>query len=145
MDMSIFDRPTARQIDVGLLILRVIAGITFFAHGYQKVFTFGFGGVAGFFGQIGVPMPGISGPAIAILESVGGLALVLGLLTRVFGFLFACDMLGAILFARAKGGFFSPNGMEFELALCAAAATLAIVGGGGFSVDGALSRRRSAT
>ena len=142
--MSIFDRPTARQIDVGLAILRVIGGVTFFAHGYQKVFTFGFGGVAGFFGQMGVPMPGVMGPAIAILELVGGLALILGLFTRVFGFLLACDMLGAILLVRANGGFFAPNGMEFELALCAIAATLAVVGAGGFSVDSTFARRRTA-
>jgi putative oxidoreductase len=142
--MSIFDRPTARQSDVGLAILRIIGGVTFFAHGYQKVFTFGFGGVTGFFGQMGVPMPGLMGPAVAILELVGGLALILGLFTRLFGFLLACDMLGAILLVKAKGGFFSPNGMEFELALCAIAATLAVLGSGGFSADNALARRSAA-
>jgi putative oxidoreductase len=143
--MSIFDRATARQIDMGLALLRVIAGITFFAHGYQKVFGFGFGGVSGFFGQMGVPMPAVMGPAIALLELVGGLALILGLFTRLVGSLLACDMLGAILLVRAKGGFFAPNGMEFELALCAIAATLAIMGSGGFSLDSAVARRRSAT
>ncbi|HEY0528496.1 MAG TPA: DoxX family protein [Gemmatimonadaceae bacterium] len=141
--MSIFDRATARQIDVGLAIVRVIGGVTFFAHGYQKVFIFGFSGVAGFFGQMGVPMPGVMGPAIGILELVGGLALILGLFTRVFGFLLACDIFGAIVLVRAKGGFFAPNGTEFELALCAIAVTLAIVGAGGFSADGVLARRRA--
>jgi putative oxidoreductase len=143
MIMSIFDRPTARQIDVGLAVLRVIGGVIFFAHGYQKVFTFGFSGVAGFFGQMGVPMPAVMGPAIAIIELCGGLALIFGVFTRLFGFLLACDMLGAILLVRVKGGFFAPNGTEFELALCAIAVTLAIVGGGGFSADGALARRRA--
>ena len=143
--MSLFDRPAVRQIDVGLALLRVIAGVIFFAHGYQKVFTFGFAGVAGFFGQMGVPMPGFTGPAIGTLEVVGGLALILGLLTRIFGFLLACDMLGAILFVHAKAGFFMPNGMELVLALCGMAATLAIAGGGGFSADTALSRRRNGT
>jgi len=140
--MALFDRPTARQIDLGLAILHVIAGVIFFAHGYQKVFEFGFSGVAGFFGQIGVPASGFTGPAIGILELVGGLALILGLFTRVFGFLLACDMLGAIFFVHAKGGFFVPKGIEFVMALCAMAITLGIAGGGGFSVDAIIARRR---
>jgi putative oxidoreductase len=142
--MVLFDRPTPRQIDLGLAILRLIAGVIFFMHGYQKVFQFGFGGVAGFFGQMGVPMPGFMGPAIGILELTGGVALVLGLLTRVFGFFLACDMLGAMTFVHAKNGFFLPTGVEFVLALCAIGFTLAIVGAGGFSADAALSRRRGA-
>ena len=141
--MSIFDRPSARQIDLGLAILRVIAGVVFFAHGYQKVFQFGLSGIAGGFGQMGVPFPAFTGPAIGILELVGGLALIIGLFTRVFGFLLACDMLGAIMFVHGKGGFFLPKGYEFVLALCAIGVTLAIAGGGGFSADTAMARRRT--
>lgn len=133
--MFLTDRPTVRQIDAGLALLRIVIGIIFLAHGWQKVFTFGFGGVTGAFTQMHVPMPGFTGPAIGILELVGGVALILGVLTRLFGFLLASDMLGAILLVHGKQGFFAPMGMELVLALCVGAATLAIAGGGGYSVD----------
>ena len=57
----------------------------------------------------------------------------------------ACDMLGAITFVHAKGGFFVPNGVEFVLSLCAVSLALALAGAGEWSVDATIARRRAAT
>ena len=56
---------------------------------------FGFGGVSGAFGQMGLPAPGIVGPRTALVEFAGGLALIVGLLTRLAGVGLAIVMLGS--------------------------------------------------
>jgi putative oxidoreductase len=65
--MSIFTPTTTRQSDVALTILRVVTGVTFLAHGAQKVFVMGVGNVSNGFAQMGVPLPGVMGPLIAFL------------------------------------------------------------------------------
>ena len=66
----------------GTALLRIMVGIVFLMHGRQKLFVFGFHGVAGMFGHIGIPFPAFFAPAVTLLEFVGGAALVFGLFTR---------------------------------------------------------------
>lgn len=133
---------TPTRIDAGLTVLRGVLGIIFIAHGAQKLFVYGLDGVTGAFGQMGVPIPGVIGPMVALVEFFGGIALLIGLLTRLAGFGLALTMAGAIMLVHLKGGFFSPNGFEFPLALAAASAAVALTGAGRFSLDRALAQRR---
>jgi putative oxidoreductase len=135
--------PTPRQLDTALLVVRVIIGTIFIAHGGQKLFTYGMDGVAAGFTQMGIPFASLMAPFISLLEFAGGIALVVGVLTRLAALGLALNMVGAIAFAHAKSGFFLPAGFEFALALFGAAVLLAVTGSGSFSVDAAVARTRS--
>jgi putative oxidoreductase len=141
--MSLFSRTSTRQIDFGLAILRVVVGAIFVAHGAQKIFVFGFDGVAGAFGQMGVPMAGILGPFVALVEFFGGLALISGLLTRLASLGILSTMVVAILQVHLKNGFFNPGGVEFPLSLVGSTALLVLTGAGKFSIDSLIGRRTS--
>lgn len=145
MSSSTYARSTnfSRRVDTGLLILRIVIGIIFLVHGGQKLFVFGFAGVTGAFGQMGIPMPAVTGPLTAIVEFLAGGALVIGLLTRLAALGLAIDMLGAILMVHLKGGFFMPNGYEFALTLLAANVAIAIAGAGYYSTDRVIAERRA--
>jgi putative oxidoreductase len=141
--MNVF-HSSRNQADIGLAFIRIITGLVFAVHGGQKLFVYGFEGVTGAFTQMGIPLAAVAGPAVALLEFFGGIALIVGLLTRFAGLGLAINMLGAIFFVHAQAGFFLPNGYEFVLTLFAAAASLAIAGAGRYSVD-ALIAARTAT
>jgi len=142
MTSLLFSTDSRRQ-GTGLAILRIVTGIVFTVHGGQKLFVYGFAGVTGAFTQMGIPLPGIAGPLVAIVEFLGGLALVIGLLTRLAALGLAIDMLGAILLVHLANGFFMPTGYEFALTLLAAMTALVVGGPGRFSADEAIARRRA--
>lgn len=125
-----------------IAVLRIVVGVVFLAHGYQKVFMFGHAGVTQAFTGMGVPAPAMTSALVATIELLGGLALVLGVVTRIAAVLLACDMLGAIVLVHAKNGFFAPMGVEFVLTLFGAAVALAIAGPGAASVDGVIASRK---
>jgi putative oxidoreductase len=135
--------PSTRRTNAGLLLIRLVLGTIFIAHGAQKVFLWGMPAVGESFAQIGIPLAGVMGPVVSLVELLGGVAILLGLLTRAAGIGIAAAMLGAILFAHLSGGFFAPEGVEFPLMLLAAAAALVVTGAGAWSLDAVLDRRRT--
>ncbi|HUE54164.1 MAG TPA: DoxX family protein [Terriglobales bacterium] len=125
----------------GTTVLRVIVGVVFLVHGSQKLFSFGFSGVTAFFTHAGIPLPAVSAPLVTLVEFLGGLALILGVGTRVAALLLACDMVGAIVFVHFKNGFFMPTGYEFALTMLAANLSLALTGPGAASVGGMIAKK----
>ena len=120
-------------------ILRVVTGFLFAAHGWQKFNEFTIAGTQASFAQMGVPAANLVAPVTATLELVGGVALILGVLTRVFAALLAVNMLGALFLVHASAGVFvATGGYELVLILAAAALAVALVGAGKVSVDKAL-------
>jgi len=141
--MSFSRTPSTRQLSIGLTVLRLALGATFIMHGGQKLFIYGFAGVSGSFAQLGIPMPGLLGPFVSLVEFFGGIAIVFGLLTRLAALGLAGNTIVALLTVPLKAGFFNPGGVEFPLSLLAAAATLAITGAGAFSLDALIGKTSS--
>ena len=138
---KLFATPSNRQINIALTLLRVAVGAIFIAHGAQKLFVFGFAGVAGGFAGMGVPMAVILGPFVALVEFLGGIALVIGLLTRLASLGIASTMVVAILLVHLKQGFFNPGGVEFPLSLLASTVALVLTGPGAWSLDALIGRK----
>lgn len=129
--------------DLALLLTRVAVGLVFVAHGWQKLFTNGIDGTAAFFDQVGVPAPSAAAWFAALVELVGGAALVIGLAVPAAGLLLLLDMIGAFVIVHAGSGLFvEQGGYELVLTLGAAALLLAAMGAGRYSVDHLLSTRR---
>lgn len=129
---------------LGLLVLRVVVGAIFAAHGAQKIFEFTLPGMIGSFAGMGVPLPEIAGPVVAFVELIGGILLILGLLTRPVAILLAIDMIVALVAVHLPAGLWvGDGGYEFVAVLGAAALALALTGAGRFSLDGAFLRGRA--
>ena len=138
--------------DITLTILRVVLGVIFFCHGAQKTLGwfggYGFTGTMGFFThQLGIPAPFA---LLAIMaEFLGGIGLVLGLLTRVAAFGIAFEMLVAVFKIHAQFGLFmnwagnqKGEGFEYHLMTIAITIVLMVKGAGAFSLDGAISAQQ---
>ena len=121
--------------DLALLFLRVVLGILMIYHGWPKITDLG--GTIGGFSQMGIPLAPVAAVYAALVETVGGVLLILGVFSDVVGLLFAIDMLGAIIFVHGKNGLgVSHGGMELVLSFMAMALVVAFVGPGRFSVAG---------
>ncbi len=128
---------------LGLLVLRVVVGAIFAAHGAQKIFEFTLPGTIESFTAMGVPLPAIAAPVVAFVEFGGGILLALGFFTRVIGIMLAVDMLVALVLVHLSAGLWvGSGGYEFVAVLGVAALALALIGAGRFSLDRALLRGR---
>ena len=139
MNLKALLKPSPERADLALTIIRVIVGLAFLLHGWQKVFTIGFAGVGGFFGSLGIPAAGFFAIVVSLVELLGGLALILGIGTRIAGALLTITMLVAMLTVHLPNGFFaSDNGIELVLVLGAATLAFTITGAGNLSLDARL-------
>ncbi|OMP66023.1 DoxX family protein [Domibacillus epiphyticus] len=128
------------MIDAGLLLIRLVIGLTFVGHGAQKLFGwfggYGLKGTGGWFDSIGMK-PGVKIAFIAgFTELAGGALFALGLLTPLAGVLIAATMVIAIVKVHGANGFWSTqNGYEYNVILIAAAIGIAMTGPGQFALD----------
>jgi putative oxidoreductase len=125
--------------DLGLAIVRVVAGVIFIAHGAPSVFG-GMETTAAFMDSLGLPLPGVAAWAISLLELLGGLSLIAGfLVTPVALLLAAYTMMGIVLVQAARGFYVvGPNangGVEFNLLLTASLLMLVFGGPGLAALD----------
>jgi putative oxidoreductase len=132
------------------VILRLVVGVVFFAHGAQKLLGWyggpGFSGTMGMFtGYLHIPAP-LAFLAIAA-EFFGGLGLLVGFLTRIAAFGITVNMLVAIATVHRSFGFFmnwtgaqKGEGFEYHLLVLAMTAYLMIRGAGAFSADRAIAK-----
>lgn len=127
------------SIDLALLVLRVVAGLVFFMHGYQKLFDNGISATQTGFDMMGAPLPDLSAVIVTVVELIGGLALIVGALTRIAAVLLLIDMAAAFFIVHVENGIFAMNGgYELVFVLGGIAAALAIVGPGAYAVDSVL-------
>lgn len=135
-------RASPQLMRAALAIIRVVVGIVFVYHGWQKVFQMGHANVTGFFTQAHIPLAPLSAFIVMYLELLGGAALIVGLLARILGALFAFEMLVAIALVHFPNGFsMQNNGYEFQLMLFAASLAFAIGSGGAAAVDDIIAAR----
>jgi putative oxidoreductase len=127
--------------DLAVLVARAAIGVVLIAHGAQKFFTFGIAGTVDSFAGMGIPVPEAAALFAAVVELVGGAALVLGAATPVVGLLVALNMLGALVLVHVGNGVFvDQGGFELVAALGAGALVLAATGPGAWSVDNVVGR-----
>lgn len=125
---------------LGLLIIRLVIGLTMAAHGTQKLFGWfgGYGpkGTGGFFESIGIK-PGVLMAVVAgLIELAGGLLFAAGLWTEVGAALIIITMIMAIIKVHGKNGYWvTSNGFEYNLALLVIALGVALIGAGDYSID----------
>ncbi|HEY9534984.1 MAG TPA: DoxX family protein [Mucilaginibacter sp.] len=138
------------------LILRLIIGYGFMAHGWAKL-SRGPAGLEKLLTQISVPMPHLNALLLPFIELIGGLAIFVGAFITVVSIPLILTMLVAIVTVSYKFGFssvntigltpagpkFGPPGYEINLLYIAGLLSLMLSGAGMFSVDAWLIKRRS--
>jgi putative oxidoreductase len=137
-------------MDLGLLLLRLVVGLTLGAHGAQKLFGW-FGGyglenTGRFLEQLGFARGRQTALAAGLGEAGAGLLLAAGLLTPLAGAIVFAVMLVAAVSAHAKAGFFATSGgYEYNVVLAATGISLAFSGAGAWSLDALLGLRLAGT
>ncbi|AYE49965.1 MULTISPECIES: DoxX family protein [Priestia] len=128
------------MVSIGLLLIRLVIGLSFMAHGTQKLFGWfgghGLKGTGGWFESIGMK-PGVRMALMAGLsELVGGALFAAGLLTPLGALLIAGTMVMAIVKVHGPNGYWATqNGYEYNLTLLVVAIGVAIAGPGYYAID----------
>ena len=108
-----------------------MAGIAFIIHGLPKFENLQ--GTQCFFASVGIPAE--LALLIGLLEVVGGILLIVGLITRLTSILFIIEMFGAVLIVKAGNSFMGEGGYEVDLLLMAISISLLISGPGRISIE----------
>ena len=116
----------------GITAVRVAMGLIFIVAGWAKVAS-GVDNLAAAFTKMGIPMPAVSGPFIAYLELVGGLALLVGLFGRWLGLVFAIQFVVATFYVKFAGPGW--NAGRLDLMLLAGGILLFLAGPGKAAID----------
>jgi putative oxidoreductase len=135
-------RVTAGLVPYAPTILRVVAGFVWVNYGINKLANPD--GFARFVGTLGFPAPTFFGYFVIGLEIAGGLALIVGLLTRPVALLFLIEMTATSILVKLPRGIAPAQGgagLELDLALWAVALALVILGAGRLSIDRDVIRR----
>ncbi|GEM_PF-42200 len=136
---SIFKKIISTHAGFGITLLRVVIGGIFFKAGAGKLFGlfggFGIQSAVSFFSDLKIPFPTFNAYLVGITEFAGGIALILGLLTRLAAFPFCITMIVAIFTAHADGDFYYP------LVLLTSCIALIETGAGALSMDKCLSQK----
>jgi putative oxidoreductase len=114
------------------LILRVVLGVIFIAHGFQKVSS-GVHGFTGFVARLGIPAPFLFAWAAALAEFLGGICILLGLFTRWAAL--AISVVMAVAVTQVHLGQGLVGGYEFPLMLLTVAVAILLTGAGPMSFD----------
>lgn len=126
------------MMSLGLLIIRLVFGVTFAMHGAQKLFGwfggYGLAGTGGWLESIGLKPGKFHAFVAGAGEVVGGLLLALGLWLPVAAFLMTAAMLVAIVKVHGPKGYIAQGGYEYNLAIIAVAIGLALVGPGSYTI-----------
>lgn len=142
--------------DRAALIARLTLGLVVFPHGAQKMFGW-FGGsgfsitMSNFTSHMNLPW--IIAFLVIVIESIGAICIVLGLATRFWAIAMFINFMGIILTSHIKYGFFmnwnmlpdAHEGFEFHLLIIGLCIILIVVGGGKWSLDGAMHRHPATT
>lgn len=133
------DKPVVR--DGALLFLRLVLGIIFIAHGWDRMFVIGVVENTGRFSAVGVPQPELSTWIVSLSELIGGSLLVVGFLCTFVAGAMALLMAAATYFVHLNHGLFvDQGGFEYTLLLVAALFIIVVFGSGRASIDGVLNR-----
>lgn len=129
---------------IALLVARVILGIIFIAHGWQKLNTYHHSGVEAMLKGLGAPAPSVSAYILTWAEFGGGILLILGLLLPLVSLVLVVDMIGAIYYTHWDQGFWVGEkvGWEWPLGLIAGLLAVGFANAGVFAADNYLLRGR---
>ncbi|AIC95550.1 DoxX family protein [Shouchella lehensis] len=127
------------KTEVGIAFVRLVVGVIFIAHGLDK-FNGGIEGTVAFFESLSIPSPDLMAVVVALVEIVAGLALLLGLLTRLMSAILMIVMIGAVYMVKLDQGFI--GGFEFDLLLFVVLLLFVINGSLFMALDGFLTKKK---
>ena len=134
MTIKAINKFFSKYSDYSLISLRIGVGFIFLVHGIGKLlawgpFASGISRTSDFFAGLGIPLPMLAAWIVALVETFGGLFLILGFLTRPAALLLSINMIIALLTAHLPNGFYGGKS-EFPFLLLMGAITLLLAGAG---------------